>query len=102
MAGEAGGAGSNSSHQLAAFRASQSLADAQAERTISSGDQQGVGEQHNRRADHRVLRRRRERRGVTAGCAGEQEGYRAKPDQEQGVLLLGEQLVAVCDHFHRC
>ena len=30
MAGEAGGAGSNSSHQLAAFRASQSLADAQA------------------------------------------------------------------------
>jgi hypothetical protein len=48
MAGEAGGAGSNSSHQLAAFRASQSLADAQAERTISSGDQQGVGEQHNR------------------------------------------------------
>ena len=62
MAGEAGGAGSNSSHQLSAFRASQSLADAQAERTISSGDQQGVGEQHN----------------------------------------LGEQLVAVCDHFHRC
>jgi hypothetical protein len=56
MAGEAGGAGSNSSHQLAAFRASQSLADAQAERTISSGDQQGVGEQHNRRADHRVVR----------------------------------------------
>jgi hypothetical protein len=32
----------------------------------------------------------------------QQEGYRAKPDQEQGVLLLGEQLVAVCDHFHRC
>ena len=91
MAGEAGGAGSNSSHQLAAFRASQSLADAQAERTISSGDQQGVGEQHNRRADHRVRRRRRERRGVTAGCAG-----------EQGVLLLGEHLVAVCDHFDRC
>ena len=46
MAGEAGGAPArNLSHQLAAFRASQSLADAHGgEGTISSGDQEGVGE----------------------------------------------------------
>ena len=35
------------------------------------GDQQGVGEQHDRRADDRVLRPRRERRGVAAGRGGE-------------------------------